>query len=148
MGVLPKFPDQSWVSKAHVGAQDGCWLRFYDQLKEWLSWMCIKYKFNVCWFNKNKNYNLFVWWFHLILSTLTIFDNIYTYMWWKLEIIELNSEHLSGSQSNNMIYECLNPVRSVHVDENDPDLLIIMVKACQVCKECKPDRVVTLIENN
>ena len=83
-----------------------------------------------------------------ILSTLTIFDNIFTYMWWKLKIIELNSEYLSGSQSNNMIYECLNPVRSVHVDENDPDLLIIMVKACQVCKKCKPDRVVTRIENN
>ena len=47
-----------------------------------------------------------------------------------------------------MIYKCLNPVRSVHVDENDPDLLIILVKACQMCKECNPDRVVTLIENN
>jgi len=47
-----------------------------------------------------------------------------------------------------MIYKCSNPVRSVHVDENDSDLLIILVKACQMCKECNPDRVVTLVENN
>ena len=47
-----------------------------------------------------------------------------------------------------MIYKCLNPVRSVHMDQNDSDFLIIIVKACQMCKECNPDRVVTLIENN
>ena len=74
------------------------------------------------------------------------FFNISTYMWWKLKIIGL--KNWIFIQSYKMIYKCLNPVRSVHVDEKDSDLLIILVKACQVCKECKPDRVVTLIYNN
>ena len=43
-----------------------------------------------------------------------------------------------------MIYECIQPVRSVRVDKKNPDLLIIKVKACKVCKMCKPDRVVIL----
>lgn len=74
------------------------------------------------------------------------FFNISTYNVMKIE--NHRTQNWIFIQSYKMIYKCLNPVRSVHVDENDSDLLIILVKACQRCKECNPDRVVTLIENN
>ena len=74
------------------------------------------------------------------------FINIFTLYVMKIE--NHRTQNWIFIQSYKMIYKCLNPVRSVHVDENDSDLLIILVKACQMCKECNPDRVVTLIENN